>query len=290
LSHLSLSKNLLPRIAVAICILVPASAQNTESDYKLQLSGQSVSAAGYSIQLVELNGRAVVASADSGAFGEFSFQGIPAGAYVARLVDSGGHVLSQELINLDGVSHVVYVRAPSESERPQESSGGVVSKRQLLNPPSKAAVKSMMESEKYSKAGQFEKAAVALEKAIRLSPDFVQAHTNLGAQYIHLGQYEKGLAEARRAMEIAGPNSRDLVNIAIAELALHRYAEALSSAQSALGLDKGCLVAHFIVGTLLVSHPESLREGIRHLELAADTIPAAAQKLARSRQLLAGLQ
>jgi len=80
-----------------------------------------------------------------------------------------------------------------------------------------------------------------LEKAIKLSPDFAEAHTNLAAQYMRLSEFEKAYEQARIGLEIAGPNIRDLTNLAAAEWALGRSIEALDHARAALHLDQRAL-------------------------------------------------
>jgi tetratricopeptide (TPR) repeat protein len=63
---------------------------------------------------------------------------------------------------------------------------GTISVRELQHPPSRKAYNAIVQAQKFSEAGDFAKAAGWLEKAIALSPDFADGHTNLGAQYIRL--------------------------------------------------------------------------------------------------------
>ena len=147
-----------------------------------------------------------------------------------------------------------------------------------------------MEAQKLSKAGRYQDAAIALEKAIKVSPTFAEAHTNLAVQYLRLGQLEKAREQAGLGMEIAGPNIRDLTNLAVAEWSLGRKTEALQFARAALRLDQRALGAHYVVGSLLVLNPNTLLEGLHHLELAAEKLPSAAQKLAIYRRTAAGMQ
>jgi tetratricopeptide (TPR) repeat protein len=160
----------------------------------------------------------------------------------------------------------------------------------LLHRPSKAAIKAFTESQKYSEAGHYQDAASALERAIRLSPDFAEAHTNLAAQYLRLGQFEQSRDQSKLGMEIAGPNMHDLTNLATAEWALGRAADALGYAQAAIRLDQRAMGAHYIAGSLLILNPDTIREGIHHLEIAAEKFPTAARKLATCRQAVAQMR
>lgn len=285
----ALTASLLMTVSLAVLTAAPAPAQNSDYSFRIELQGQNpVMVADYSIQLLHMGNRTIVATALGDTLGEFSFRGLTGGRYAARVIDGSGYVVREEIVTLDGVSPSVQL-APPRSQRTPEGAASV-SVRQLLNPPSKTAVKAFTQSQKYSEEGQYQDAAVALERAIKLSPDFAEAHTNLAAQYLRLGEFERAHEQASLAMEIAGPNIRDLTNLAAAAWALGRNAEALAYARAALRLDQRALGAHYIVGSLLVLSPATLREGLHHLEIAAEKFPSAAQKVAAHRQTSAGIQ
>ncbi len=283
----AITVSLLMTVSLAVLAAAPAPAQNTDYTFRIELQGQNpILVADYSIQLLDMSNRTIVATSFGDTVGGFSFRGIPGGRYVARVVDGSGYVVREEIVTLDGVSPSVQLAGHGPQRTPQGA--GSVSVRQLLNPPSKAAIKAFTESQKYSKAGQYQDAAVALEKAIKLSPDFAEAHTNLAAQYLRLGEFQRAQEQARLGMEIAGPNIYDLTNLATVAWALGRNAEALDYARAALRLDQRALGAHYIVGSLLVLNPDTMREGLRHLEIAAEKFPSAAQKVAAHRPTSAG--
>ena len=71
-----------------------------------------------------------------------------------------------------------------------------------------------------SSAGKYDDAASELEKAIRISPEFAEAHTNLAAQYFRMGRFEESMAESARAIQIGGPDPRNLCNLATAQARL----------------------------------------------------------------------
>jgi tetratricopeptide (TPR) repeat protein len=267
-------------------MITPAAAQTHLSQLRIEIQNQGSLPANYSVQLIDYNQRTTVTTVYSDGLGAFSFQAVPEGQYIARLVDAAGQTVSEEVVWVDGVSPVIRINPPAQSVVSRPGSN-LVSARQLLHPPSKNAVKAFHDAQKYSDAKQYEKAAAELERAVELSPDFAEAHANLAAQYLHLGRYERAIRETQRAMEIASPNVRDLVNCALGEWALNRQMEALRLAQRALGLDRSSLTANFVAGSLLAMNPATLSEGIRHLEIAADKIPAAARNLAKARQLIA---
>jgi hypothetical protein len=270
-----------------ICIAVPAAAQNKrEANLRVEVHADGSLPDGCSLQLVETSHRRMVARADSLHFGGFSFTSLPPGDYMARLIAPNGQVIREQFLRFDGVTPVLRIDGVSRqlTARP---SGDRISLRQLQNPPTKSAVKNFAEAQKKSEAGEYEKAAALLERAVQESPDFAEAHTNLGAQYLRMGSYEKAIEQANRAMEIAGPNSRDLSNRALAAWALGRLDEALGFANEALRLNSRSLTAHFIAGSLMVMKPDGVTEGMRHLEIAAEEIPSAARNLEKVREMLA---
>jgi protein O-GlcNAc transferase len=142
---------------------------------------------------------------------------------------------------------------------------------------------------KLSDAGDYEKAAGQLEKAIRLSPGYADAWTNLGTLHIFLKRYEQALRELTHAGEISAPTAIILCNMAYADYALHRHAEGTRSAREALKLDPSYIQAHYLLGAFLVHDRCTLAEGIQHLEAAADAMPAARAELERARHETAGL-
>ena len=138
-------------------------------------------------------------------------------------------------------------------------------------------MKSFLAAQKYSESKQPAKAVKELEKAVRISPEFAEAHTNLAANYLRLGHFEEAVKESNRAMEIASETVPNLCNRALAEWGLQRYEDAMRSAERALQLDGSARTAHFVLGSLLARDPKTRQEGIQHLERIA-SVNAAAKK------------
>ena len=247
-------------------------------DVKLELRGGAESALmDYSVTLSDLGRRGPSHYPHYESGGTFAFRDVPAGDYRMHVYGGSGELLQEEIVRIGTTNSVISVQLPKrESTRP---SGERVSVRQLQNPPHRKAVGYFVAAQKYSEAGQFEKAAAELEKAIRLSPDYAVAHTNLAAQHLRLQRFQQAIDESNIAMEIASPNVRDLCNRALGEWGLERYPEAIASAEEALRLNGNWPTAHFIRGSLLAMNPETRPEGIRHLERVADQMPAAAKNL-----------
>jgi tetratricopeptide (TPR) repeat protein len=213
--------------------------------------------------------------------GTFVVRDMPDGDYVLRVLTYQGAVLKEEFVSLHGGGSQVDVALP-HLDRP--APGGPVSVRELQHPPSAKALRAAAAAQRYSQEGERGKAVEELQKAIRLSPDFAAAHSNLGAEYIRLKEYAAARQEIRRALEIAGWNALDLCNLAFVDAAEQRFPEAIEEAKAALRTDPSNGNAHYILGTLLLLDKRTEAEGVRHLQQAAPTVPGAREMLAQLRR------
>jgi tetratricopeptide (TPR) repeat protein len=239
---------------------------------------------GYVVELYDWRSHQNFGRTDVQSTGAFTFRNVPNGDYVLRVTDMYGEVLQEENVSVSSRGAPIIVRL--NQEREARPASGSVSIRQLQHPPSTKAVSAFIAAQRFSESHQPDKAAAELEKAIRISPDYAEAHTNLAAQYMRLGRFEDGLAETARALAIAGPNPRDLGNQAFAQWALHRYPEALSSASQSLQLAPNNAYAHYIVGAILAMDRRTLRDSVSHMEIAAQSIPSAREGLDKIRAAL----
>ena len=241
---------------------------------------------GYFVELYDVFNRRGVEHEYVHSDGSFTFRNVPAGDYEIRVTDSSGAVVERQFLTATTNMPPVEIRLPEQRKKRPPS--GPVSLTQLKHPPAADAVRALVAAQRFSDAKQYEKAAGELEKAVRISPEYAEAHTNLSAQYVRLGRYEDAVRESQRAMELTRPNGTDLSNMAFALYRLQRYGEAVASARSAVRLDPGNNKAHYMLGSLLVLDRTTLPEGITHLERAVETVPAAQKNLEKAKQLLAG--
>jgi Flp pilus assembly protein TadD len=153
------------------------------------------------------------------------------------------------------------------------SSAGTISAKRLRHPVPKAALQAYDRALGSRDAG---KAANELENAVRIDPDFAEAHHALGVVYTRQRRPE-AVAEFRRTIELAPEESLPYSNLAWVLFAMGHRAEAETNARRAIELSPENATAHFLMGCLLVETPQALVEGIRHLEYAARTIPEAEQ-------------
>jgi len=228
---------------------------------------------GYTIQLYDVNHRASSVTTDIRPDGEFEFRQMPYGSYMVTVTDGRGDSVYQGSVTVGGQPEPLIIRLPTE-EKPQPGAG-TISARQLQHPPTRKAFEALRAAQKLSEAGDNERAVASIERAIAISPDYSDAWVNLGARHIGMGRYLQAIDETRHAMELAGRSPMALCNIAYALSLLGRAAEARQTAEEALRLKPDDAHAHYILGVILYTADTNDAEAIRHLRLAAPTIPSA---------------
>lgn len=233
---------------------------------------------GFVVELDSVATHVPAERADVESGGEFSFRNLPYGEYLLKVTTYDGDTVAQQFISVHDRLTPLEIRLPAAAPVP---AGTTVSLAALRHPPARKALEACAAAQRFASSGQYGKAAVELEKAVRLSPDFAPAHTNLGVQYLRIERFEDAQAEIRRALELAGPNPRDLANLAFAQAALQRLPEAAASARAALRLEPDSPSAHYILGMILALDRQTRGEGVAHLEVAAKSFDSARRALQR---------
>jgi tetratricopeptide (TPR) repeat protein len=150
------------------------------------------------------------AHGDSG----FEFPHVTPGEYTLRVVAPEGETICERQASVGQWQTEIDVRVPDPPVNRPSGAAGTVSVKQLLHPPSKKAYRSFAAARKFTASGDYSRATAALERAVAESPDYAEAHINLGVQYIRAGRYPQAEAEFRRATDIAGASAPALCNLA----------------------------------------------------------------------------
>jgi tetratricopeptide (TPR) repeat protein len=156
-----------------------------------------------------------------------------------------------------------------------------ISVNELLIPPK--AAKEVERSQKAFQSGDVRTSAEHLEKAVKIYPNFVQAHNLLGARYINLGEYEKALAEYHKAAHIDPKAAQTSQNLAFALLLLKRYREAESAARRALELDPELVSARYSLARAILGQGRVTPESTELLRQSESKFPNASLILAQIR-------
>ena len=265
----------LAAIVTVVCLFIPCLAQTTEVQVVkggLQSSGTLVYRDLW-VELLDITHHTEVHRADVTSDGSFEFRSVPPGDYRFRVTSNSGEPIYEQSVTISTFSGQLSIQMPVD-KRPRYAPG-TVSFTQLKHPPSQKAFQALASAQKFSEAGNIEKAVEELERAIRLSPEYADAYNNLAVQHMHMGRYDDAATELARAIEIAGPSTLKLCNLAYAQSRLNREEEAISNLRAALKLDSSYPQAHLILGSILAADPRTRAESIPHLERAALTLPSA---------------
>ena len=153
-----------------------------------------------------------------------------------------------------------------------EAPVGTIGVRNVAVPPK--ALKEFERSMKAFQSGDVGAAAGHLEKAIKIAPDFTQAHNNLGAMYINIRDYKRATLELQRAIDLDPKLDSPYHNLAMLMIFLGRLPEAEVAARHALELDTGG-ASRYWLGRILVMERKSTPEAEQLLTLAASQVPEA---------------
>jgi tetratricopeptide (TPR) repeat protein len=163
---------------------------------------------------------------------------------------------------------------------PTQQGGNLVPASQLRIPP-----KAIKEYELARKVMQRQHDAQAsadhLQKALRIYPDFIQAHNALGLRFIQLGEYQKALAEHEAALSLDPRNTQAHQNLSFVLLLLNRNLEAETEARQALDLDSQSVSARYVLGRALIAQNHVTPEAIEMLRGSEDAFPDASLVLAQ---------
>jgi tetratricopeptide (TPR) repeat protein len=241
----------------------------------------------YVVQLVDPLHRNSFSRIDVRNDGSFEVRNVPPGDYMMIVSTLAGQSVLEQTVSVNPYSGPLTVRIPSTSGKTQPGAH-TISMKQLLHPPSKRAFHSFVEAQKFSSSGDYTRAVAALEKAVQDSPDYAEAHINLGAQYVRTGRPQAAIAELNRAMEIAGPSAIALCDLSSAQIRLGLRDQAIASARASLKMDNSFLPGHLMLGSILVVDPATRAEGMQHLEKVRETFASARDILEKLERLQRG--
>lgn len=210
--------------------------------------------------------------------GSFRLFGAAPGAYELQVLDRTGNELVSQYVQVNSPNTTVSVSLP-ERKREAESNG-VISVARLRHKPKAAASKAFLRAQNYSDKHQFDKAAFELQKAIAADPDYIEAYSNLGVQYMRLARYQEAVQQFRKAIELDPGTGIYYSNMALVMAKIGPISEAQSMAFRGVELDSANPRARFVLGWVLAKQPQTLLQSIPQLQYAARQIPSAHRLLA----------
>jgi tetratricopeptide (TPR) repeat protein len=150
---------------------------------------------------------------------------------------------------------------------------------QLRIPPK--AVKEYERAEKAFHSGDVQASADHLQKAVRIYPDFLQAHISLGLRFIQLGDYQKALAEQEAARALDPRNAQARQNLSFSLLLLNRFQESEAEARQSLDLDPELVAARYVLARAVIAQGHATPEAMEMLRKSEATFPDASLVLAQ---------
>lgn len=193
------------------------------------------------------------------------FDPYPSGPYPPRMT-SGPHAFRFRE-SLDSFS-LIEAQPRAESSLPIT---GTVSARELLIPAK--AIKEFKRGRKAYLASDFKSSAEHFEKAVKMYPDFTEAHNNLGTSYLMQGAPEKSLAEFERAIALDPKGIDAYDNLSLALLLLKRYPDSEAAARQALQIDPRYVTALSLLGNALAAQQHYTQEAVDSLRQSRSQIP-----------------
>lgn len=165
------------------------------------------------------------------------------------------------------------------SNRTQPHLGALVPASQLRVPPS--AMKEFQRSQKALRSGDEQGSTAHLQKAIRLYPNFIDAHNALGIHFLQAGEYQKALAEHETALAVDSHVAPTHQALALALLVLKRPQESEAEAREAIDLDPQAAGSRYLLARALIDQGRVTHETIDMLRQAEDAVPNASLVLAQ---------
>jgi tetratricopeptide (TPR) repeat protein len=204
--------------------------------------------------------------------GRFEDRNVEVGPYNVAITDGQGSVIQEDYIDVRETSGWVQLRLHERSKK-KPAGSAVISVKELMHPvPSKASAE-FRRANAAARAGDVKQSIAHLEKAVRIYPNYVGAHNNLGVGYLNLRQLDKAATEFRKTIEIDPSAEIAHSNLALALLSLGNLDEAEREARKAVELNPKSIPAHYVLGQTLFSQQKYTLETLDSLRKTTDEFP-----------------
>ena len=197
-----------------------------------------------------------IAQTKTDSSGRFSFSGMPAGRYVVKVLPLGTkfreqtqdvYVTSVARASSDVVYADFYLAYERRANTPEiEKTPGVVFVQDIP----KAAKKLFEEAVDQLRKFQ-EKGLNKLEEAVKIFPEYFDALSLLGQEYVKRGSYNKAYPYLLKAIDVNPRSSISFYRLAFALYQLKQYPAALEAARGAVILVPDSIDANQLYGTIL---------------------------------------
>src|SRR2546425_6872981 len=180
--------------------------------------------------------------------GNFEFPNVPKGSYNIRVRLEGFENVNYP-VDIPGTPYVFIFLNGSPARGPAALGGNhVVDIRQLTANIPKQALKEYEKAVREIKEHNTQRAIERLEKAIRLAPDFYNAHLGLGQEYRKTDQLDAAEQELTRAFELNPREVTPLIQLGEIYLEKNNFERAAEVLSQAIRIAPGSAIAHYALG------------------------------------------
>ncbi len=269
------------RVYTLICIGLAAAVHATPQSQETEtgsLAGDirpANQAGGMTVEILDSRTRMIIGRVPTSLSGQFEFTSVPVGDYQVRVTDGQGNIVSQEFVHVSGsLDHVSLQLPVNRADRPPQGQG-TVSLQQLGRPRiPKAARKEFQKGVEAAGKSDSSRAIEHFRNALDIAPDYMEAHTNLGARLLRVGKPQEAAQHLERAVELDPGSSAAFTNLAAAYMILERLPDAERAARRAERLDPASAKARFMLGLALANLGQAA-EALRYLNTVTDEVPRA---------------
>jgi len=207
--------------------------------------------------------------------GVFHFNSLEAGAYTITVDAGNEYETAVERVNIDReasrggrfVNVPIFLKLKPYSSIPQP------------------AIDAYRKGQESARGGNHKKAAEQFSNALVIYPNFTQAMSELGLQYLNLNQMDKAAEMFTALLKLTPKDSATQLNLGISLFNLKKFAEAESHFRESLNLNSKMPTTHYYLGMTLVTL-KRYDEAQQELELA---ISNGGENLAQAHRYLGGL-
>lgn len=191
--------------------------------------------------------------------GKFHFSGLSPAQYVLS-VHSPGFIDIRQQVDLQ-TSLKQYLQLQLVAERPEARLPTDSSKMVDAKIPVEAQKEFELGSTELIKEKKLESGVSHLEKAIKLYPQYLEAHLLLGNAYLETKQLDKAEHELRRTLEIAPKSPAAMFALGDLYRRQQKYTEAEKALQEGLKLDQKSYLGHFTLGQVYFAKNDLTKAG-----------------------------
>jgi Tfp pilus assembly protein PilF len=185
--------------------------------------------------------------------GHFTFQGVPAGSYTIHAEIEGFEEVNQPVDASSGLGlgTNVMITVARKGAHAGPINGGIVNVSEFLDAYPKKAVEAFKKGQDYRKQKKDEQAMKSFETAIKIAPNFYQAHTELGTLYKEAGRIDDAETEFIKAHELNRTNIEPLLNLTSLYIDENKPERAVNASQEAVKVNSRSAPAFFNLGIAL---------------------------------------